>query len=56
MGKFTVNQKAIYLSEFQLPKQYSEYELLNQVLHHYLPGEHFDFWRQEFMGFLQGLS
>lgn len=50
---FYVNQKAIYLSGFQLPKQYSEYELLNQMLHRCLSRGRFNFLREEFMNFLE---
>jgi hypothetical protein len=50
---FYVNQKAIRLSEFQLPKQYSEYELLNQMLYRYLPEKQFVLIQKEFMAFLK---
>jgi hypothetical protein len=49
---YYVNKKAIYLSEFQLPKQFSEYELLNQVLHHCFSEEQFCFLQREFMNYI----
>jgi hypothetical protein len=53
---YYVNQKAIYLSEFQLSEQYSEYELLNQILHRCFPEDQFSFLRREFLIFLKKLS
>lgn len=53
---YYVNKKAIYLSEFQLSEQYSEYKLLNQMLHRCFPEERFGFLRREFLIFLKKLS
>lgn len=52
---YYISVKQIYLPGTALPRQYSEYELINQMLHHYLFSEQFLFMHEEFQQYLLGM-
>ena len=49
---YYISMKQIYLPGTALPRQYSEYELINQMLHNYLFREQFLFMHEEFQEYL----
>jgi hypothetical protein len=53
--RYFISCKQLYLSKIELPREYAEYELFNQILHNTLFEKQFLFMHEEFKEFLHGL-
>ena len=53
--KYFINCKVLYLSKIALPREYSQYELFNQLLHMLFEEEQFGFLHKAFAKFLEKL-
>lgn len=53
---YFINCKQLYLSKVELPREYGEYELFNQILHNVLFEKQFSFIHEEFQEYLLRLK
>lgn len=49
---YFINCKQLYMSKVELPREYAEYELFNQILHSVLFEDQFSFMHKEFQEYL----